>query len=86
MIRLSELVDLLNDRFGTDFTQADQLFFDQIQQEAVESEKLQLAAQANNIDDFRYVFNKAFSSLVIDRMDGNEEIFNKLMGDAEFRG
>ncbi|WP_416305640.1 type I restriction endonuclease subunit R [Neptunicella sp. SCSIO 80796] len=86
MIRLSELVDLLNDRFGTDFTQADQLFFDQIQQEAVESEKLQLAAQANNIDDFRYVFNKAFSSLVIERMDGNEEIFNKLMGDAEFRG
>jgi type I restriction enzyme R subunit len=86
MIRLSELIDLLNDRFGTDFTQADQLFFDQIQQEAVESEKLQLAAQANNIGDFRYVFNKAFSSLVIDRMDGNEEIFNKLMGDAEFRG
>ncbi|MBB1303037.1 type I restriction endonuclease subunit R [Pseudoalteromonas sp. SR44-8] len=86
MIRLSELIDLLNDRFGTDFTQADQLFFDQIQQEAVESEKLQMAAHANNIDDFRYVFNKAFSGLVIDRMDGNEEIFNKLMGDSDFRG
>ncbi|MEZ9764337.1 type I restriction endonuclease subunit R [Vibrio splendidus] len=85
LIRLSELVDLLNDRFGTDFNQADQLFFDQIQQEAVGSEKLQMAAMANSIDDFRYVFKKAFSGLVIDRMDGNEEIFNKLMGDAEFR-
>ncbi|MEM7602180.1 MAG: type I restriction endonuclease, partial [Verrucomicrobiota bacterium] len=31
-IRLSELIDILNERFGTDFTQADQLFFDQIQE------------------------------------------------------
>jgi hypothetical protein len=27
---LSKLIDVLNDRFGTDFTDADQLFFDQI--------------------------------------------------------
>lgn len=85
LIRLSELVDLLNDRFGTDFNQADQLFFDQIEQEAVGSEKLRMAAAVNSLDDFRYVFKKAFSGLVIDRMDGNEEIFNKLMGDVEFR-
>jgi type I restriction enzyme R subunit len=84
-IRLSELVNLLNDRFGTDFTQADQLFFDQIQEEALTSEKLQKAAAVNSIDDFRFVFKKAFSSLVIDRMDGNEEIFGKLMADGEFR-
>jgi type I restriction enzyme, R subunit len=39
-IRLSELIDILNERFGTDFTQADQLFFDQIQEEAIESDAL----------------------------------------------
>ena len=44
-IRLSELIDLLNERFGTDFTQADQLFFDQIQEEAIESDVLQQAAE-----------------------------------------
>ena len=27
----------------------------------------------------------AFQDLVIDRMEGNEEIFGKLMSDAEFR-
>jgi type I restriction enzyme, R subunit len=27
-IKLSELINLLNERFGTDFTHADQLFFD----------------------------------------------------------
>ena len=84
-IRLSELIDLLNQRFGTDFTQADQLFFDQIQEEALESEALRQAVETNSIDDFRYVFEKAFEGLVIDRMDGNEEIFSKLMADGEFR-
>lgn len=84
-IRLSELIDLLNERFGTDFTQADQLFFDQIQEEAIESDTLKKAAATNSKDDFRYVFEKAFEGLVIDRMEGNEEIFSRLMGDSEFR-
>ena len=84
-IRLSELIDILNERFGTAFTQADQLFFDQIQEEAVESEPLQKAAVANSKNDFRYVFEKAFEGLLIDRMEGNEEIFGKLMGDKDFR-
>jgi type I restriction enzyme R subunit len=84
-IRLSELIDILNERFGTDFTQADQLFFDQIQEEAIESDTLRQAAATNSKNDFRYVFDKAFEGLVIDRMEGNEEIFGKLMGDGEFR-
>lgn len=83
-IRLSELIDLLNQRFGTDFTQADQLFFDQIREEAARSEELRKAAEANTVEDFRYVFEKAFDGLVIDRMEGNDEIFGKLMSDAEF--
>ncbi|MEN9480119.1 MAG: hypothetical protein RLZZ298_1514 [Pseudomonadota bacterium] len=84
-IRLSELIEILNERFGTDFTQADQLFFDQIQEEAIESETLRKAAATNSKEDFRYVFEKAFEGLVIDRMDGNEDIFGKLMSDGEFR-
>jgi type I restriction enzyme R subunit len=84
-IKLSELIDILNERFGTNFTQADQLFFDQIQEEAIESDALQKAAATNSKDDFRYVFEKAFEGLVIDRMEGNEEIFGKLMADGEFR-
>ncbi|MDF9826368.1 type I restriction enzyme R subunit [Ereboglobus sp. PH5-10] len=84
-VKLSELIDILNERFGTDFTQADQLFFDQIQEEAIGSETLKKAAAANTKEDFRYVFEKAFEGLVIDRMDGNEDIFNKLMSDGDFR-
>jgi type I restriction enzyme R subunit len=34
-VPLSQLIDLVNERFGTDFTQADQLFFDQIVEAAM---------------------------------------------------
>ena len=51
----------------------------------IESDTLKKAAATNTKDDFRYVFEKAFEGLVIDRMEGNEDIFGKLMSDAEFR-
>ena len=82
---LSELVKKLNERFGTDFTEADQLFFDQIEAEALGSQHLRQAAKANSEKDFGYVFRKAFEELVINRMDGNEEIFDRIMKDGDFR-
>ena len=84
-IPLSELIDILNERFGTDFTEADQLFFDQIEVEAKDDENLQQAAKVNTMGDFLQIFKKAFEGLVIDRMEGNEDIFGRLMSDADFR-
>lgn len=84
-VPLSELIDLLNERFGTEFTKADQLFFDQISQQAMQDENLQQAATVNTVDDFKYVFDKAFEAIVIDRMEGNSEIFNKLMSNDDFK-
>jgi type I restriction enzyme R subunit len=84
-IELSQLIDILNERFGTDFRPADQLFFDQVREEAVADESLQQAARVNTLEDFKYVFDKALEGLFIDRMDGNEEIFAKLMNDDKFR-
>lgn len=84
-IELSQLIDILNERFGTDFKPVDQLFFDQIREEAVADEDLRQAALANKVEDFRYVFDKALEGLFIDRMEGNENIFARLMNDDEFR-
>jgi type I restriction enzyme, R subunit len=73
-IPLSRLVDKLNDRFGTDFRQADQLFFDQVAEGAVENDTLKTAAQVNTLDNFKHVFDR----LLEGRMDGNEEIFDRM--------
>ena len=84
-VRLSTLVERLNEKFGTLFTPADQLFFDQIEAQAVERKDIQQAAKANSLDDFKLVFDQALDGLFIDRMDGNDEIFRRVMGDEQFR-
>lgn len=83
-VELSTLIELINDRFGTNFTQADELFFNQIREEAVNDESLRQAAQANTIDNFRFVFGRALEGLFIDRMEQNEELFAKFMNDSDF--
>ena len=84
-VELSELIDILNERFGTDFKPADQLFLDSVREDAVANEALRQAAAANSIDNFKYIFGKALEGLFIDRMEQNEEIFAKFMNDPNFQ-
>lgn len=82
---LSSLVEKLNERFGTDFTEADQLFFEQIRVSAEASEQIQEAAKANNLGDFTSYLERVLDELFIERMEGNEEIFSRVMSDRAFR-
>ena len=84
-VQLSTLVGKLNERFGTEFTPADQLFFDQVRETAVANEQIQQAVRANSLENFEPVFTKQLENLFMERMDGNEEIFVRLMNDAAFR-
>jgi len=84
-VALSTLVAKLNERFGTDFTEADQLFFDQIRASAEEDEKIVEAAKANNLANFSSFLERMLDELFIDRMEGNEEIFSRVMTDKQFR-
>lgn len=84
-VPLSTLIQVLNERFGTDFKPADQLFFDQIEAEAVDREEIRQAARVNTIDDFRLVFERELDGLFIDRMEGNDDIFRRVMEDEKFR-
>ncbi|MBU4343038.1 MAG: S24/S26 family peptidase, partial [Candidatus Omnitrophica bacterium] len=81
---LSEIIKILNERFGTDFTEADKLFFDQIEEEMVMDEKLGVQAKTNTIDNFKYGFEDVFIAKLVDRMDQNQDIFNKIMDDKAF--
>jgi type I restriction enzyme R subunit len=84
-VTLSSLVDKLNERFGTDFNEADQLFFEQIRATAEGNEQIVEAARANNLRDFSSYLERALDELFIDRMEGNEEIFSRIMTDKAFR-
>ncbi len=81
---LSEIIDVLNERFGTEFTEADRLFFEQIEAELMEDEKLQTQAKVNKIDTFKYAFEEMFIDKLIERMDQNQEIFEKILENQSF--
>ena len=50
---LSEIIDVLNDRFGTEFEEADRLFFEQIEAELMGDATLQTQAKVNKLDTFK---------------------------------
>ena len=84
-VPLSRLIDVVNDRFGTDFNQADQLFFDQIVEAAISDAALKQAAAVNPGDKFELVFKNLLETLFVERMDQNEEIFARFMNDKSFQ-
>ena len=83
-IKLSEIIKLINERFGTDFTDADKLFFDQIEEEMIRDEKLTGQAKINTIENFKFGFEELFITKLVDRMDQNKGIFDRMMEDKEF--
>jgi len=85
-IELSKLIDILNERFGTEFKPGDQLFFDSIREDAMADTNLRQVALVNTMENFGYVFLKALEGLFIDRIDQNEEITAKFMNEEQFRG
>lgn len=83
---LSEIISVINDRFGTEFTAADKLLFDQIEEDMIADEKLSAQAKSNTIDNFKFGFKEAAIDKFISRMDQNEEIFTRMMDNEDFSG
>jgi type I restriction enzyme R subunit len=83
---LSEIIDLLNKRFYTEFNDADKLFFDQIEAELIADTKLMQQAKSNTIENFKFGFDDIFMDKLIGRMEQNQDIFSKMMDDQEFGG
>lgn len=81
---LSEIIDVLNDRFGTEFEEADRLFFAQIETELLADATLQIQARVNQLDTFKYAFEAMFIDKLIERMDQNQEIFEKILENQSF--
>jgi type I restriction enzyme R subunit len=84
-VSLSRLIDIINERFGGELNEADQLFFDQIAEAASQNEALQKAAEVNSLGKFQLVFRQVLESLFIERMDLNEELFTDYMGKPEMQ-
>ena len=84
-VPLSQLIDIVNERFGTDFNQADQLFFDHIVEAAIADDGMRQAAAVNPEDKFELVFRSLLDQIFVERMDQNEAIYKRYMNDDTFQ-
>lgn len=82
---LSEIIEVLNERFGTEFTVADQLLFDQFVEAAKQDTEIVQRAEANVLDNFALWMKAKIEGLMIDRMDQNQEIVTKYLNEPEFQ-
>ncbi len=81
---LSEIVDELNERFGLNLDERDQLLFDQFEETWAADPDVLDQARSNTLENFRLVFDNRFLDTVISRMDENDAIFKRILDDEEF--
>lgn len=82
---LSIIIGALNERFGTDFTDEDRMFFDQIKEKAIKDPQVIKTAIANPLEKFELGIKKLMELLMMQRMSENDVIVTKYMDDTEFQ-
>ena len=80
---LSELIDKINEKFGTEFTNIDKVL-EQIVSDMDANEELRIQARNNSQEHFRFPFNDAFMDVVIGRMAQNQQFCERVLDDAKF--
>ena len=82
---LSNIIQALNERFGMNLDERDQLLFDQFEETWASDVDVVDQARHNVFDNFRLVFDRRFLDTIMGRMDENEAIYKKILDDDEFR-
>ncbi|MBU5247231.1 DEAD/DEAH box helicase family protein [Bacillus halotolerans] len=84
-VRLSSVLEKLNERFGTQFTETDFLSREQVKEDMLNDEDIRQKAKNNTKENFKFAFEKSFMDFVIDRMSSNQEFFMKILENDEFK-
>jgi type I restriction enzyme, R subunit len=84
--RLAELIAAINERFGTDLDERDQLEAEKVQVTLSTDEELKTFARANPIDNFALEFSAKFKSAILDTEAHTERLYNLLLTNPELAG
>lgn len=79
------MLEKLNERFGTTFTETDFLSREQVKEDMLNDDDLRQKAKNNTKENFKFAFEKTFMNFVIDRMSSNQEFFMKILENDEFK-
>ena len=82
---MSAVIEQLNERFGTQFTESERLFLAQIREDATQSDKIRQTALANTYDNFELAVFEQLATIMLERMAGNDQFVNRCLNDPDFR-
>lgn len=82
---LSEIIEVLNERFGTQFDEEDRLFFQQIKEKACKDKQVIQTALANPLDKFELGIRRPMEDFMLERMADNDRIVTRYMSDQDFQ-
>ena len=82
---LSEIIKVINDKYGTDWTGEDRLLFEQIAGDMAASETLAEKIRANTKEQVKPVFEAEAMKAFVNRHGRNEKIVGDFMQDANLR-
>lgn len=82
---LSEIIDVVNQRFGTEFNEEDRLFLQQIKEKACSDARVVQTALANPLDKFQIGIRRFMEDFMVQRMAENDAIVTRYMADEAFQ-
>lgn len=77
---LSVIIEKMNERFGTQFTQQDKVL-DQMKEDFAQDEKMKNAAKIGDKSLFKVLYEQKFKDVAVNRYEKNDNFFMDLFGD-----
>ena len=82
---LAEIIERLNERFGTDFTEGERLFLRQVEEDAIREEGVRDMALANPFEKFSLGIREQLIKLMMGRMAENDALVTRCLNDSDFQ-
>ena len=82
---LSVIIDRLNVKYGTKFSETERLAVEQITTGLKADKDLAMKAKANTYEVFKLAFEPAFEKGIVKEYDKNQEFYGRILKDDDFR-
>lgn len=84
MEALSRIIQDLNELFGTDFSEDDKVFIEQLETRLAGDPVLENSLRVNTHENFRMTFNNVVNESVQEMIDANFKFYKQINDDFEF--
>lgn len=81
---LSVIIEQLNQQFGTNFTEDEQVFIEQLEHKLDNSDSLQASLKINSLENVRLTFNNLTNEFMQEMIESNFNFYKHFNDDSEF--